>query len=777
MKSEELRPRPNIPPILSFALAFWAGAALLWETAYALSLFMVLVIAILLLVAALLVRQIMRGRTLPLLLVIAFALGCAVSVATSQSVVFQREAISSIAQAGEMEFFVLEDERDTDFGSSCLTLARPKGSNPIKVRAYLDSEQELRFGERFSCAVQLEPPSESSEESFNRKGIVARCSVANMERVESPDVISWIAGIRNESIARLTDTVSAGSLEDDASIFLKAVLFADRSDLYESALYQDVKVCGLAHLVAVSGAHLVIICGFVSIMLDRLRVGQKMSLAIQLLFLGGYLVMVGLPPSCMRAAVMAVCAHLSAFTLRRPSSLNALGLALIIFIALDPSLSVSLSLQLSALATLGILVLMPLFSNWVDGFAFNVPEVISQPLVMTFAATLTTFPVSCAIFAQLPIVAPIANVVATPLLSLVCIIGVLGFILQPLVQLSNLVFTLALCISQLFCKTCSCMAGIPFSCFPVSAEGKPLGFVSFAALSLLWWLWPRPSIKVIPGLVTVPLAFLLVLCPPIPDDGTYLRMLDVGQGDAILLQSEGNNVLVDTGNEPAKLLAGLSRAGVKHLDAIVITHADDDHCGSLADIRNIIGVDEVVLAQGVDDVGSEKCIDLIEESCNVSHGQSPTYAARGAQICFGCWRCIVLWPGELRDEAGNADSICLLAACDVDEDGNVDYRALLCGDAESEVLDEIIASGDLGDIDIYKVGHHGSKGAISSDQASILKPEIALVSVGANNRYGHPAKQVLSTLAEVGADVYRTDQSGDVVCSFTQSEICVSTMR
>lgn len=777
MTRDEARPRPNIPPVLSFALAFWAGSAFMWEAGFGISVFLSMLIAVGIAPILFVVRKLTKNRPLMFYLALAFSLGCLLSLVSSHAILQQRDSLQANPIEGELEFFVLEDERQTEFGSSCVALALSHGTPPMKVRVYLDEGQSFRFGERFAGCSTIEPPGESSLDSFNRKGTVARCSVSRPSRSYSEDIISWIAQRRNESISRLAETASEASFNEDAGVFIRAVLFADRADLYESDLYQDVKVCGLAHLVAVSGAHLVIICGFVSTLVDALRVGKRASLGIQLLFLGAYLVMVGFPPSCMRAAVMAVCAHLSSFTLRRPSALNALGMALILFIVADASLAVSLSLQLSALATLGILMLMPLFANWIESLSFKLPGMVGEPLAMTFAATLTTLPLSCTTFSQVPLIGPVANVVATPVLTVVCILGVVGFFLQPVVQLSGVAMTLALLASDVFCSVCSAMATIPYACVPISTQGLHLEVASALVVALLWWFWPRLSGRILCATAVLPMISVALLCFLFPNTGTSLRMIDVGQGDAILLQSEGHNVLVDTGNQPARLLAGLSRAGATHLDAIVITHADDDHCGCLSDMRNIIAVDEVILARGIDEVDSERCKYLVSSACELSGDPAPTYVSNGTEIRFGAWRCCVLWPGELQDDAGNADSICLLATCDVDHDGLNDGSAYLCGDAESEVLKELLAAGSLGDVDIYKVGHHGSRGAITDEQAAILNPEIALVSVGAGNRYGHPTTEVLETLSGSGADIYRTDISGDVVCSFAPSEIRVSTMR
>ena len=104
------------------------------------------------------------------------------------------------------------------------------------------------------------------------------------------------------------------------------------------------------------------------------------------------------------------------------------------------------------------------------------------------------------------------------------------------------------------------------------------------------------------------------------------------------------------------------------------------------------------------------------------------------------------------------------------------WTTLFCGDAESDQLKEIIDEGELGDIDIYKVGHHGSKAALTESVVEVIRPEISLVSVGEGNRYGHPAAQTLSLLDSVGSHVFRTDEMGDVSCEFSNDGIRVTAL-
>lgn len=137
----------------------------------------------------------------------------------------------------------------------------------------------------------------------------------------------------------------------------------------------------------------------------------------------------------------------------------------------------------------------------------------------------------------------------------------------------------------------------------------------------------------------------------------------------------------------------------------------------------------------------------------------------------------VVWPRRFEDEGGNADSLCLKALADVDGDGSTDWTALLVGDAERDQVKELLDTGAAEGVDIYKVGHHGSKNALDEQVAFALSPKISLVSVGAGNRYGHPAAKTLEILESAGSRVLRTDESGDVSCKLEPDRIVVETLR
>ena len=245
-------------------------------------------------------------------------------------------------------------------------------------------------------------------------------------------------------------------------------------------------------------------------------------------------------------------------------------------------------------------------------------------------------------------------------------------------------------------------------------------------------------------------------------------MVDVGQGDCMLIRDGDAAVLVDTGEDEQLLLEGLARNGITHLDAVFITHADADHCGALAALSGVVAVEHVYVHAGL--LGTDYVADIEQDAAWVTTGGQLEGVAVGTQTSVGSFTLTLVAPLDA-GESDNEDSLVNVLEYDEDGDGQPEARALLTGDAEAEAVEGVI--DEVGDIDVLKVAHHGSAGASSAEQLSVLSPQIALIGVGADNTYGHPTDEMLELLAQCHATVYRTDEDGDITLTFSGTSIAV----
>ena len=762
--------RPSMSPLTILALALWGACAGSYTLGFHCAReFLVPFIVVACVVFALAVFALVRGAP-PTLAVLALGLviGCALGFSATLS--YEAKANQAIASPVQKWVFTAEeDARQGDFGATVRAVAYSASSGEEHAVSVTlpKGEGDIFYGDSFSATCALSQPREASAERFYLQGIDAVSSPEAIEQLDNLRSVGDVLANVRKSVIALFDG------QGDVGALCQALVCGYREQLRESDLYAACKTVGVAHLVAVSGAHLSITCGMIASVLQVVRTPRRFSLAIQLAVLSIYLVLTGMPISALRAAAMAVVGMTSFLARRRRATLSALGACIVVIIAISPQSSVSISFFLSAMSTLGIIALMPLISSWLS--AVPIVRRIAEPLALTLAAMVATTPFSAALFSQLPLVSPVANLVVAPLFTLaltVSLVSSVASLAAPVV--APLALPFANGTAFLLAQAITIFAEIPFACVPVSLSVSWGLALSIAGPLLLWILWPQLTGETIfaMGSAACACAIAFVVVVPLLRPSEIV-MLDVAQGDAFLVRSKGSAILIDTGNHDTLLKEALARQGTFHLDAVLITHADDDHCGSLQALDGVVAIDSVLVAHDAVTCDCESCESLIKSASSVVGSANIEPLAVGDTIACGDFSLKVIWPHGFSDEGGNADSLCLLASLATSVGT---WTALFCGDAESDQLKEMIDEGALGDIDIYKVGHHGSKAALTESVVETIRPEISLVSVGKGNRYGHPAAQTLSLLDNVGSHVFRTDEMGDVSCEFSNDGIRVTAL-
>jgi competence protein ComEC len=248
----------------------------------------------------------------------------------------------------------------------------------------------------------------------------------------------------------------------------------------------------------------------------------------------------------------------------------------------------------------------------------------------------------------------------------------------------------------------------------------------------------------------------------VTEAGLRVSVLDVGQGDSILLDpADGKPVLVDTGSSDALVAQRLAERGVGPLAALVVTHADSDHSGGAADVFDRVGAEHLLFARASPaTLGAARAASVDTERVGT-----------GSVLRTGSLRLTVLWPsaGSIREHGGasepNALALVLLARWH-------GFRMLLTSDAEAE-----LAPIHPGDVDVLKVAHHGSEDAGLPALLAEAQPELAVISVGEDNPYGHPTAGTLAALEQAGAMVLRTDTAGEITISSNDATWSVTTDR
>jgi competence protein ComEC len=561
----------------------------------------------------------------------------------------------------------------------------------------------------------------------------------------------------------------------------------------DDATVEDFRRSGLSHLLAVSGQNVVLLALLAMPVLAALGIPLRERLVWVLALIAVYVPIAGAGPTIQRAAVMGAAGLLATLSGRRASRLYALALALTVTLAIDPGVASDVGWQLSFAAVVGIFLLAAPLR---EGLAARIGSkgwrrALAEGAAVTIAATLATAPLIAFHFGTISTTTLLANLLALPAVAPAMWLGMLaaagaqvpGFPVEAINALNALLLA--------YIAQVAAWCGRPgWAYLHVQLGGAGL-VASYAAMAvaivaamrlgrrrriaaLRERRQPAPRSPQQPRrrAPAVALAALLAAvaiwvalgnrdgAAAAPTSGLRVEVLDIGQGDSILLQPAGAPaVLVDGGPPGDELARKLHDAGVDRLGAVVATHDQSDHVGGLEELLGRMPIGRFLYAAA----GRH----LLEEA---QAAAVPVYRlAEGGEVRSGRLRLRVLWPPRelLTDPLPGTDpnqlALVILARWR-------DFSILLTADAEAEAVPI-----DPGPIDVLKVAHHGSDDSGLGALLDRADPKLAVVSVGADNPYGHPTPGTLATLAAHGVPTLRTDLDGDIVLEVHRHAVEVET--
>lgn len=547
-------------------------------------------------------------------------------------------------------------------------------------------------------------------------------------------------------------------LDTREASLLRGMVLGDDAEMGR-ALRTRVRRVGLGHVVAASGANVAILAALVLGACAVAGIGFRGRLAACAMAIVIYVPLCGSGPSIVRAAIGGL-ALLAATSASRPASRwHGLLLAAVLTLAYDPNAWKQVGWQLSYAAVLGIGLLAGPVRSWLarQGAAVWVAE----GAAVTFAATAATAPVSAAAFGVLSPVSLPVNVIAAPLVVPATWLGMAAsFVGQADVRLAAPLTLVARWPLAAMLTIVDVASPLPFAQLPAGVPTGVLVALLCAGISVAVagprWRVAGMAMMAVPVLAFAAWALLWPNPGPglPPHGGTRISFLDVGQGDATLLQSRGRAMLVDAGPPGSGVLERLREAGVTRLDQLVVTHAQADHLGGAAQVLSSMPVG--LLLDGRDEVderfGREMAI------AGSDRGVAAVRPRAGDRFSVGALSVEVLWPGGVRAPGSDPNLRCVVLR--VTGEGS---RLLLGADAESDVLGRLRP----GPVDLLKVSHHGSGDQGLPGLLREVSPSLAVIEVGKENRYGHPSPSTLSALARSGARVLRTDRDGTVRVDLT----------
>ena len=724
-------------------------------------------------------------------------------------------SVPGLIGQGEVELAgtVLDDPRPRGSSQQVVLdeiLAR-RGGRTAEVEgrllATLPRAAKVEAGQRVVLTAEVEAP--AAFDGFDYPAYLARQGIGGLLRTRDVRVLDgppragpgaiaaaarrWLLGGLNEMVPEPEAALGAGIL-----LGVRTSISPEISDAFA--------VAGLTHVVAISGWNIAIVAAIVGAMarpLQQRRGGRWMAPLAAAATIAGYVVLTGASPSVVRAGLMAGAMMVARFGGSRAHAASALGLAALVMLVAAPAVLWDVGFQLSALATAGLI----LFAATIESRFAGWPSWLREPIALTLAAQLTTLPVVVGSFGRLSLVAPAANVVVVPLVPavmLLCAIAApLGALcsaldMPPLLDLARWgVGGSAWLLLRAMIVAGQAAASVPFAALPVVAPGW-LALAWYPALGIAWrrsvrrgnstpaegdGIRPlrvsrgrsrvRSAMSVagrrlsslarpVVGLAGFGVLLAALTVGSLPDGRLHLVVLDIGQGDAILVKApSGATMLLDGGPDPDLLLRRLGEWlpwWERRIDIIVLTHPHEDHVAGLVAALERYDVGLIL------DAGREYENPTYPRFVELARmeGRSRLVAARaGERMRLDATTSVTLLYPTSGDVAGplpdgdinNASVVGLLRS------GG--FTALLTGDAEAPVEALLAERGLLSRVDVLKVGHHGSRSSSSPALLDATLPGVALISAGVGNDYGHPHQVTLDHLHAIpGLHLHRTDLEG-----------------
>lgn len=648
----------------------------------------------------------------------------------------------------------------TDYGSTVDARLSLEGKSYQAV-LYLKENHDLKPGDEISGLFRLRLTHEGLEEDTYHRGngvfLLAYAQEASeVTAAEKVPARYFPALLRREITRRLEE-----AFPEDVAFFTKALLLGDRSDV-DYQTNTAFKVSGISHIIAVSGLHVSILFSVIFLISARKRfLTALLGIPVLLLFAA----VAGFTPSITRACVMQILMILAMLLNREYDPPTALSTAVLLMLLYNPVVITSASFQLSVGCMAGIFLFSGRLQKWICGLSFwrgwkgkslkvRLRQWFASGVSVTLSSMFFTTPLVAYYFGSVSLVGVLTNLLTLWAVSWI-FYGIIAVCLLSLLwqQGAALLAWVVSWLIRYVLSVAKLLSSIPLAAVYTKSVPIILWLVLCYVLVgiLLLWRKCRPYVLLSIGVLGLCAALLCSWVVPLLDD-CRMTVLDVGQGQSIILQSHGKTFLVDCGGDSDTAAADeaaetLLSMGIFRLDGVILTHYDRDHAGGIANLLSRVSADTVFLPVESDD-------EQMKQEILQASGDSAVYVREDMELTWGNTSLNLFVPETTSSD--NERSLCVLFRgenCDI----------LITGDLSSTGENRLVLEKDIPELTALVAGHHGSGSSTGSALLAATRPEYVLISVGADNPYGHPSQSVLDRLEQYGCIVYRTDLDGTVV--------------
>ena len=526
-----------------------------------------------------------------------------------------------------------------------------------------------------------------------------------------------------------------------AHTYLNIFILSNKNDLDKEVL-NSYQTNGLSHLFSISGMHITLLLGTILKLLDKVSYNRYYKYIFLIIILIIYMYLTDFTPSILRSGIMFILLTLNKLFNFKIKTKNIIMLTFIIIVLINPYYIYNLGFQLSYLISFYLIIFAHIINKHKNYF--------KKLFITSLISFLVSFPIIISNYYQVNLLSILINLLFVPIIS---------YIVLPLAFI-----TLILPTDSLLILTMDILEGISLSLTNINylllELAKPsiyLIIIYYATITLLL-INKKCFISL---LTTIFIHKISINFNP----NMEILFLDVSQGDSILLHYPHNkyNILIDTGGnynyEISKniIIPYLKSKGINKIDYLILTHGDYDHMGESINLIENFKVEKVIFNCGPYN-------DLEKELIKVLEKKKIKYYSCIKELNIDNSKLYFLQTKEYDNENDNSSVIYF---------NYYNYKSLFMGDASTEREKDILEKYNLKDVDFLKVGHHGSNTSSSEEFINSINPKYSLISVGKNNRYGHPNKEVLDTLND--SKIYRTDQDGSIMFKIKKDKLQIET--
>ena len=611
-----------------------------------------------------------------------------------------------------------------------------KQREKVLVSKYSKTDLNINLGDKIYIKGKFQiPPNNTSEYLFNYRKYLKHNNINYIVKARKITKLS-----DNKSIYYSIKQIIINHLGNEA--YLNTFLLGDKSFI-KTDIQNSFQENGISHLFAISGMHISLLATTIEKIVKK-KLSEESTFKVTSLFLLFYLFIVGISPSILRGVLFYILFSINRIYYFYIKPKNLFLLILSISLLINPNNIFEIGFQFSYLISFSLISLSDKLSS--NNYFYSL-------LKVSVAAFLVSIPICLYNFYQINIMSIFLNLFYVPFVSIILFpLSLIVIIIKPLLPLYELLVKILETSSLFFSKIN--IGKIIFKRLPLFI------YLLYLLLIIVYLLYRNKWIFYCYFLLLFIHLFVTVI-----NYGTYITFIDVGQGDSILIHKNNKNVLLDTGgntNFPSSIYNNttkplLKSLGVIKIDYFILSHGDYDHMGEAINLVNSFKVEKVIFNCG-------EYNDLEKDLIKVLDKKKIKYYSCIKELNIDKNKLYFLQTIEYDNENDNSNVIY------TELNG---YKFMFMGDASSTTEKEILDKYNLPEIDVLKVGHHGSKTSSSKEFIDDIKPKYSIISVGKNNRYGHPNKEVLNTLEKT--KIYRTDQDGSIMFKIKNNKIKIET--